>query len=102
MIPAQSTIISNYFVVGDTTINNAMILQIQRTDSLSANGEGADGQHRILVTAAGTGSGTLYLDVATGRLVGLFEVQSTRVNVTTSGRMTQFVQHTTETVSIAR
>jgi hypothetical protein len=102
LIPITSTTVSNYVVVGDTVVNNAAVVQLTRTDSLSANGEGADGQHRVLITATGIGTGSIYLDPATGRLVALKETQRTLVSVTTSGRLSQFAQHTTETVSIAQ
>lgn len=102
LIPIESNVISNYTVIGDTTINNTTVLQINRTDSLSASGEGADGQHRVLLTATGTGIGTVYLDPVTGLLVGIKEAQRALVSVTTSGRLVQFLQRATETVSIAR
>ncbi len=100
MIPAESTVISNYAAVGDTTFTNVTALQIQRTDTLFASGEGADGQHRILVTAKGTGVTSLFFDVAGGRFVGSRGLQNSLVNVTTSGRSTQFIQRVTESVAI--
>ena len=102
LISITSNVVSNYTVVGKTTTNNATVLQINRTDSLSANGEGADGQHRVSATAAGVGIGTIYLDPITGRLAGLKEVQNALISVTTSGRLTQFVQRATEIVSIVK
>ncbi|MEO6864649.1 MAG: hypothetical protein ABI229_04280, partial [Gemmatimonadaceae bacterium] len=55
-IPAESTVISKYQVIGDTIFAGVTALQIQRADSISATGEGADGQHRILISASGTGT----------------------------------------------
>jgi len=101
MIPAASTVISNYTVTGDTTINSTRVLQIQRADSISATGEGSSGQHRILVTATGTGLSHAFLDPNTGRLVMLRGTQSTLVNVTTSGRLERFLQNVTESISLA-
>ena len=100
MIPAESTIISNYVAIGDTTFANTLALQIHRTDSLTAIGEGAEGQHRILVTAKGTGLTDLFFNVATGRFIGSRGQQTSLVNVTTSGRLTQFIQRVTELVAI--
>jgi hypothetical protein len=100
MIPAESTLISNYSVAGETTFANMPAVQIQRLDSLSAIGEGSEGQHRISITANGTGNTDLFFDVATGRLIGSRGLQTTRVNVTTSGRLAQFIQHVTETVTL--
>jgi hypothetical protein len=100
-IPAESTVISNYVVVGDTAFANAVALQIHRTDSLSATGEGSEGQHRIMVAATGTGVMDLFLDTVAGRLLGSRGLQTSLVNITTSGKLTQFIQHVTETATIA-
>jgi hypothetical protein len=100
-IPAESTVISNYVVVGDTAFANAVALQIHRTDSLSATGEGTEGQHRIMVAATGTGVVNLFLDTTAGRLLGSRGLQTSLVNITTSGKLTQFIQHVTETATIA-
>jgi len=43
----------------------------------------------------------LFLDTAAGRLLGSRGLQTSLVNVTTSGKLTQFIQHVTETASIA-
>lgn len=101
IIPAESTVISNYMVVGDTAMANITALEIHRVDSLSANGEGTEGQHRILVAATGTGELNLFFDAAAGRLIGSRGSQTTLVNVTTSGKLTQFIQHVTEMTNIA-
>lgn len=100
MIPAASTVISNYSVTGDTSINNTRVLQIERADSISATGEGSSGQHRIMVTASGTGLSHAFLDPITGRLLMLNGTQSTFVNVTTSGRVGRFLQNVTESITL--
>lgn len=102
MIPATSTMISNYVVAGDTTtIDGSDVLQIQRVDSFSATGEGVDGQHRIQMIATGTGKTTLFFDVTAGRLTDAKTTQRTLVDVTTSGKLAQFIQHVTQSVSTA-
>jgi hypothetical protein len=101
MIPGEATVISHYQVAGDTVIDNMTALRIVRADSITAQGEGADGQHRIIMTAIGTGAGELYFDVATGRLIKLQTTQNSLVNITTSGRLAQFLQNVTATISIA-
>jgi len=98
MIPATSQVISNYTVVGDTTFANAAVVWIHRTDSLTANGEGAEGQHRIFMTATGTGVADLFFNTTKGMFVGSSDLQNSIVNVTTSGRLTQFLQHVKESV----
>lgn len=100
MIPAESQVTSDYVVIGDTTFANAAAVQVHRIDSLSAAGEGMEGQHRILVTATGVGVVDLFFDVATGHLIGSHGVQTSLINVTTSGRLEQFIQHVSESVAI--
>ncbi len=100
-IPAEATVISNYQVIGDTVVAGSHAVQIHRADSLSASGEGADGQHRIIIAAMGTGDTNIYFDVTSGRLIASHGLQNTLVNVTASGRTTQFVQRVTEVVALA-
>ncbi len=100
-IPAESTVISNYLVLGDTILANATAVVIHRIDSLSARGEGADGQHRIGVSATGTGNVNLYFDITSGRLVESRGSQNSLVTITTSGRAAQFIQHVTELITLA-
>ena len=100
-IPAESTVISNYVVVGDTTVMNLPALEVHRVDSLSATGEGSDGQHRILVNATGTGVVDFFLDTIAGRFISSRGSQTSLVNVTTSGKLTQFIQDVTELVNVA-
>jgi hypothetical protein len=99
-IAAESQIISNYVVVGDSTFDHIRAVQVHRTDSLSASGEGTDGQHRIMVSATGTGSADLFLDTSAGRFVGSQGQQTSLLRVTTSGRVVQFAQHVSESVAI--
>jgi hypothetical protein len=101
MIPAESKTVSDYVVIGDTSFSNTPVVQIHRTDLLSATGEGAAGQHRILISATGTGSADLFFNVTAGQFVGSRSLQTTLVNVTTSGKSTRFIQHVTESVVMA-
>lgn len=101
MIPAESKVISDYVVIGDTSFANVPAVQIHRTDLLSVNGQGTEGQHRILITATGTGAADLFFNVAAGQFVGSRSLQTTLVNVTTSGRSTRFIQHVAEAVAVA-
>lgn len=98
MIPATTQMISNYVVGSDTTFANTNAVRIGRTDSLSANGEGSEGQHRIIVTATGTGISDFYVNPATGQFLGSNGLQTALISVTTSGRLTRFLQHVRESV----
>lgn len=100
-IPATTHTVSHYTVLGDTTIDGVAALQIHRVDSISANGAGAQGQHRITLTATGTASAELYLDPASGHFLGVDETQETAVDVSTSGRTERFLQHVHERATLA-
>jgi hypothetical protein len=62
---------------------------------------GAEGQHRVIVTASGTGDADIFIDVATGKLLGSHGLQTSIIDVTTSGGLTKFIQHVIETVTLA-
>lgn len=98
MIPATTQTISNYVVGSDTTFANTNAVRIGRTDSLSANGEGAEGQHRIIIAATGTSTTDFYVNPVTGQLLGSNGLQTALISVTTSGKLTQFLQHVRESV----
>lgn len=100
-IPATTHTESRYTVVGDTTVGGLPALQVHRTDSLSAKGDGTQGQHRITFSAAGTASTEIYVDPATGHFLSTDETQEITVDVTTSGRTQRFLQHVHERATLA-
>jgi len=97
-VPVTSTIAYTYTVVGDTTYNGATALLVKRSKTISGNGEGSEGQHRVLLTVVGAGSADLYFDPFRGQFLGSTENQTTQLNVTTSGRTASFAQHVAERV----
>lgn len=100
-IPTATHTQSRYTVIGDTVIGSTTALQVHRADSISAHGEGTQGQHRITLDATGTASTELFLDPASGRFLGADETQQTSVDVTTSGRTERFLQHVHERATLA-
>lgn len=100
-IPVTTHTQSRYTVIGDTTVDGVAALQVHRTDSISASGNGVQGQHRITLSATGTASAELYLDTVTGRFLGVDETQETTVDVETSGRTERFLQHVHERATLA-
>lgn len=97
-IPVQLNILTRYRVAGDTTYNSLTVLQIEKSTTFSAKGEGTDAQHRILLSASGTEIGTLYFDTTVGMFAGSRSMQDTKIDITTSGHTTNFTQRTTETI----
>jgi hypothetical protein len=97
---ATTHVARTYTVIGDTTFAGVPAVQVHRADDISASSEGAEGQHRVLISATGTGGGELYFDPASGRFLGTNAVQHTAVDVTTSGKTTRFLQEITQRVTI--
>ena len=99
-VPATSHVTRSYTVIGDTIVGGLHAIQIHHTDTIDATGEGAEGQHRVLVSATGTGYGDIFVDPTTGRLISASSMQTTSVAVTTSGRSNRFLQHVTEQITL--
>lgn len=99
-IPTTTHTQSRYTVVGDTSIAGVVALQIHRADSITANGEGIQGQHHVTLAATGSAATNLFLDPATGRFLGADETQETNVDVTASGRTERFLQHVRERATL--
>jgi hypothetical protein len=78
------------------------VLVIQRADSIHAEGEGAQQQHRLLLTAIGTGNATYYVDVRTSYVVHLTVNQDIDLTITTSGKANHFHQNAKQEFSLVR
>lgn len=99
-IPMKSTAVRNYEVIGDTANDTSVLLVIKRTEVIEASGEGAEDQHRIFIDARGGSVGTLYFDVNTGVFTQILTTQTTRVNITASGRTSNFLQKVSEVIAL--
>ena len=91
-IPTNSRTIRSYIVSGEAVFEGRPVLIIQRTDSIQAQGEGAQQQHSLRLDAHGTGSAIYYLDTKDGRVVRLTAGQELILTITTSGKAHQFKQ----------
>ena len=101
-IPIRSTVSHSYSVVGEASYENSPVLVIQRADSIHAEGEGAQQQHRLLLTANGTGNATYYVDARTSHVVHLTVNQDIDLTVTTSGKANHFRQNAKQEFSLVR
>jgi hypothetical protein len=98
-LPATTTAVSRYTVVGDTLFNSAPALLIMRAGVFFAKGEGNEGQHRVLLAAQGNELSQLFFNPDSGQFLGSLGAQRTQLDITTSGRLTHFIQETHETVT---
>ena len=101
-IPIRSRVSHSYSVVGETSYENSPVLLIQRADSIHAEGEGAQQQHRLLLTAIGTGNATYYVDARTSYVVHLTVNQDIDLTITTSGKANHFRQNAKQEFSLVR
>lgn len=101
-IPVRSRVSHTFTVGGEISYENSPVLVIQRADSIHAEGEGAQQQHRILLAATGTGSATYYVDTGTGHVVHLIINQDIDLTVSTSGRANHFRQSARQEFTLVR
>jgi len=91
-IPTKSRVIRVYRVMGGSVYENTPVLLLQRTDTIHAEGEGAQLQHRILLDANGSGTATYYLDTSNGQVLHLTVNQDLELTITASGKANRFRQ----------
>jgi hypothetical protein len=96
---AHTILTNTYAVAGDTLYNGVTALHVKRSSIISANGEGTEGQHRVLLSTNGTGTTDLYFDAAAGRFLGSLGTQTSMVDITTSGQLSHFLQRAIERVT---
>ena len=91
-IPTTSRTIRSYVVSGEAVYEGRPVLIVQRTDSIQAQGEGAQQQHPMRLDARGIGNAIYYLDTKDGRVVRLTASQELLLTITASGKPHQFKQ----------
>jgi hypothetical protein len=101
-IPTTVKAIYNYTVLHDTLYEGTEALHVKRSDVLTAQGAGSEGQHQISLAASGSGTMDFYLDVTSGLLLGSITNQVTKLDITTSGQTGHFLQYVTEQVALAK
>lgn len=70
-VPAKAIIIRRFIVVGATSYGDESVVAVERTDTISAQGEGRQLQHQLHIEINGTGSATYYISTEQNRLVHL-------------------------------
>ena len=92
-IPTNSRTIRSYVVSGAGIYEGRPVLLIQRSDTVQADGEGAQQQHPLKLNATGTGNAVYYLDPKDGRVIRLTTGQELSLTITTtSAKVHQFKQ----------
>src|SRR2546423_1385916 len=97
----RSRVTHSYKVVGESTYDTIPVLLVERTDTIRAEGEGSQQQHRLVLNAQGVGSTTYYLD-SSRHPVRVSTHQDVIVTITTSGKSRHFRQNTRQEFTLVR
>ena len=89
-IPVRATVIRRFSVLGRTSLNGQNTVTVQRTDSVTAHGEGRQQQHQLIVDVNGAGTAIYYLVPELGRLMHLTTSQDLDFAIRASGRTSRF------------
>jgi hypothetical protein len=89
-IPMKASIVRKYSVLGRTSYNGQSLVTIERTDSISAHGNGRQQQHRLVVDASGTGKATYYLSPERSVIIHLTTDQQLEFAIQASGKTNRF------------
>ena len=98
-IPMRATVVRTFSVVGRTSLNGQSAVAIQRSDSISAHGEGRQQQHQLIVDVSGTGTATYYLIPELGKLSRLTTGQDLDFTIRASARVSRFRESAKEEFS---
>jgi hypothetical protein len=101
-VPVRSRVRHSFTVLGETSYENRPVLVIQRADTIQAEGEGAQQQHRLLLSINGAGNAVYYLDIGSGRVVHLTVTQDLILTITASGRPNYFRQNARQDFALVR
>ena len=93
MIPTIARIHRIFRVSGEASYQGKPVVIVERRDSIQAHGEGAQGQHQLVLDASGTGSVLYYLSPSSGRIVNAAAEQNLDLVITASGRTSNFRQN---------
>jgi hypothetical protein len=102
MISTTVTSSHSFTVVGETTYEGRPALEVQRTDSIHAHGEGSQQQHQLVLDASGTGRAVYYLSPADGHVAHLSTEQNLSLAITASGQVHHFTQRSKQEFKLAR
>lgn len=91
-IPTSAHTTRSFVVSGEASYEGRSVLLITRADTTRAQGEGGLQQHRVSISATGTGAAVYYLDPIAGRIVRLTVDQIINLGLTTLSGQFQFRQ----------
>jgi len=94
-VPATLQTIARYEVVGRAEFAGTPAIHVRRQTSTTLAGRGVAGGRPLTIAGAGTGTTSLYVDNARGRLLGATGESRTTVTVRIANAAQEFVQRAT-------
>lgn len=102
MIPTTARIQRTFRVSGETSYNGTPVVLVERRDSIQAHGEGAQGQHLLILDASGGGSVLYYLSPSSGQILNATAGQTLNMVITASGKTNSFRQNVKQEFTLVR
>jgi hypothetical protein len=99
-IPMKALVIRSFSVVGAAEYDGRRTVLIQRTDSVSAHGEGRQQQHQLIVDVSGTGTAAYHLSPERSSVLHLTTNQDLDFVIRASGRTSRFRETAKEEFSL--
>ena len=100
MIPMRAIVVRRFSVIGAAEYDGKSTVLIQRTDSISAHGEGRQQQHQLTVDVTGIGNAAYHLSPQQGSVVRLTTNQDLYFAIRASGRLSRFRETAKEEFSL--
>jgi hypothetical protein len=100
-VPTLSQVSRSFLVTGDTAYQGKQVVIVTRADSVKVRGEGGLQQHRVTLSATGSGKAVYYLNADTGRVVRLAVSQGMVFELTTVERRSHFRQTSIQEFTLA-
>ena len=91
-LPGMAAVIRNFRIAGQIDLDGNPVLLVERQDSLTAHGQGAQQQHQVSFDARGTGRARYLLDFRAGRILRVTTDQSLAIAIMSSGKVSDFTQ----------
>ena len=99
-VPATLQTIARYDVVGRADFAGTSAIHVRRQTSTSLDGRGVASGRPLTISGTGTGTSSLYVDPARGRLLGSIGESRTTLTVRIDNLTQQFVQRATQRVTL--
>jgi len=101
-IPMKASVVRRFSVLGKTSHNGQSVVAIQRSDSITAHGEGQQQQHRLTIDATGDGSATYYLAVEQSSVLHLTTDQNVELVIRSASQTARFRENAKQDYSLLR